>query len=371
MKTTLRDILPKIEAEWLLPAWLLIAILGAAIAETLTLGMGVQKSHHIVTGWIIGLIIASVQAIGSMMWARASHHNARRYVRMKWVGSEKKGTRRKIEDKKNSEPKLPLMLPALASVLAGIVSASAGIALYAAGNKIKMLDVILAVAAPAGSIGAAVLNGAFVESENALSEWAVKNGYNRAASGDNRSSKKRDRATSGDDRSSKRRDRATSGDDRSSKKRDRETSGDDRSSKKRDRVTSGDDRSSKRRDRATSGDDRSSNGHNRVTSGDDRSSKKRDRAASGDDRSSKKRDRATSGDDRAMTGDERSGNGHTRSFEDFKRATAEGVITPDEMSGKDVAQWAGVSASTGRRWKRELAPESNKRKLNFKERGDE
>lgn len=45
----------------------------------------------------------------------------------------------------------------------------------------------------------------------------------------------------------------------------------------------------------------------------------------------------------------------TRSQDDFDRACTEGEIDPDRMTGKKVAKWASVSASTGRRWLRERA----------------
>lgn len=43
-----------------------------------------------------------------------------------------------------------------------------------------------------------------------------------------------------------------------------------------------------------------------------------------------------------------------RSFPEFKRAVKDGRLSPSGMTGGDVGDWANVSASTGRRWKRRL-----------------
>jgi len=47
-------------------------------------------------------------------------------------------------------------------------------------------------------------------------------------------------------------------------------------------------------------------------------------------------------------------NGHERSFEEFERAVVAGDLPIAAMTGETVAEWAGRSASTGRRWKRKL-----------------
>ena len=45
-------------------------------------------------------------------------------------------------------------------------------------------------------------------------------------------------------------------------------------------------------------------------------------------------------------------NGHKRQYDDFVRAIVSGDLSL-EMSGAEIGQWAGRSASTGRRWKME------------------
>jgi hypothetical protein len=46
-------------------------------------------------------------------------------------------------------------------------------------------------------------------------------------------------------------------------------------------------------------------------------------------------------------------NGHDRSFEEFERAVIAGELSLD-MTGEAVAEWAGKSSSTGRRWLRDI-----------------
>jgi len=169
LSRTLREAIPQFEADWLLPAWLLIAIATAAIAETITIGLAVQEIYSLPTGWAIGSVVASAQAIGSMMWARSTQHNAGRYVRHKTIGP--KGDRKRVEDKANSEPALNVWGPATVSVLAGTISAWVAAALYAADGHLTGLDVALAIASPAGSIAAASLNGVFSYGEAAVSDW--------------------------------------------------------------------------------------------------------------------------------------------------------------------------------------------------------
>ena len=168
MTKSLRDILPQLEIDWLLPAWLLIAIVGAAIAEIITIGLGVQQTYNLSIGWIVGIVIASSQAMGSMMWARASQHNAGRKILFKSIGP--KDNRRSVEDKVKSEPQLNVILPLAVSVLAGVVSAWVGWYLYA-GNDTPGLGAALAIASPAGSITAAMLNGTFAYGESAVATW--------------------------------------------------------------------------------------------------------------------------------------------------------------------------------------------------------
>lgn len=165
-RRALREILPQLEVDWLLPAWLLLAILSAAVAETVTVGLGVQNTYHLWTGWAIGGVVASVQAIGSMMLARALQHNANR----------------KVYKSKNrqSEPAQNVWLPALASVMAGFVSGWVGIALYGTDGSLTVLDLALGVASPAGSITVALLNGVFAYSESAIAEWRAENAGGRS-----------------------------------------------------------------------------------------------------------------------------------------------------------------------------------------------
>jgi hypothetical protein len=166
---SLRELIPEIEIDWLLPAWLFLAISTAAVAEIWTIGVAVDRVYALPTGWAVGGVVASAQAIGSMIWARALQHNAGRYVRYKSVGP--KENRRRVEDRANSEPRLNVWGPATVSLLAGTISAWLGIALYGADGTTTGLDVALAVASPAGSVASAALNGVFAYGESALSEW--------------------------------------------------------------------------------------------------------------------------------------------------------------------------------------------------------
>jgi hypothetical protein len=59
-------------------------------------------------------------------------------------------------------------------VLAGIVSAWLAGALYAADGALTPLDVALAIAAPAGSVSAALLNGVFAYGESAVAKWQAE-----------------------------------------------------------------------------------------------------------------------------------------------------------------------------------------------------
>lgn len=147
---SLREFLPQLEIDWLLPLWLLLAIVGAAVAETVTIGLGVWQTYQIWTGWLVGGVVASAQAMGSMMWARASQYNAS--VKLK------------------TAPRLSVFWPALISVLAGVVSGWVGLYLYRQ-SELTGLGRALAVASPAGSIAAAVLNGVFASGEAAIAEF--------------------------------------------------------------------------------------------------------------------------------------------------------------------------------------------------------
>jgi len=182
MRRTLRELIPEIEIDWLLPAWLLIAILAAFVAETVTIGLSVWRLYGLWSGWAIGGVVASVQAIGSMMWARAAQHNAQRDVKFKWLGSTKKGDRRRVENKGKSEPAMNVQGPASVSVIAGIISAWLAGALYAV-DGLTALDVALAVAAPAGSVSAALLNGVFAYGETAVANWKAESGRTQKGTG--------------------------------------------------------------------------------------------------------------------------------------------------------------------------------------------
>ena len=175
---SLRSVLPRLEIDWLLPFWLLLAIIGAAVAETVTIGLGVWRAYSLWTGWLVGGVVASSQAMGSMMWARASQHNARRKVYMKAIGP--RDARRSVEDEARSEPKLSVFWPALISVLAGVVSGWVGMYLYQR-SELAGLGRALAVASPAGSIAAAVLNGVFASGEAAIAEFAERRKGRKAA----------------------------------------------------------------------------------------------------------------------------------------------------------------------------------------------
>ena len=182
MRRTLRELIPQLEIDWLLPAWLLIAILAAFIAETVTIGLSVWRLYGLWSGWAIGGVVASVQAIGSMMWARAAQHNAQRTIKFKWLGSAKKGNRRRVENKAKSEPSLNVKGPGSVSVIAGVISAWLAGALYAV-DGLTALDVALAIAAPAGSVSAALLNGVFAYGETAVANWKAESGRTQKGTG--------------------------------------------------------------------------------------------------------------------------------------------------------------------------------------------
>jgi len=167
-RRTLRELIPLLESDWLLPAWLLIAILAAFAAETWTFTDAMRSRRGTWIGLPIGFVIASTQAIGSMMWSRATQHNARRYVKRVWRGP--KDNRELVEDLKNSEPPLSVVGPATASIVAGTISLLGALALYAT-DGLTLLEIAAAIAAPGGSIGAALLNGLYVYGESELARW--------------------------------------------------------------------------------------------------------------------------------------------------------------------------------------------------------
>lgn len=170
-RTTLKTLLPQIETDWLLPVWLLLAVLSAFVAEVWIIGQGVTTVYALAVGWPIGVTVASTQALGSMMYSNASTHNARRklvYQRRR-KGEALDAPRR--ENVQKSEPRLETRLPLTISVCAGVVSALVGLALYRADGGLGLLDAILAVASPAGSIMAALLNGVFASGELAVRVW--------------------------------------------------------------------------------------------------------------------------------------------------------------------------------------------------------
>ena len=177
---TLRELIPLLESDWLLPAWLLLAIIAAFAAETWTFTDAMLSRRGSWIGLPIGFVIASTQAIGSMMWSRATQHNARRYV--KRVRRGPKDNRELVEDLKNSEPPLNVVGPAASSIVAGTISFVGALALYSL-DGITLLEFAAAIAAPGGSIGAALLNGLYVYGESELARWREERGRPRAATG--------------------------------------------------------------------------------------------------------------------------------------------------------------------------------------------
>lgn len=177
---TLRELIPLLESDWLLPAWLLLAIIAAFAAETWTFTDAMLSRRGSWIGLPIGFVIASTQAIGSMMWSRATQHNARRYVKRVWRGP--KDNRELVEDLKNSEPPLNVVGPAASSIVAGTISFVGALALYSL-DGITLLEFAAAIAAPGGSIGAALLNGLYVYGESELARWREERGRPRAATG--------------------------------------------------------------------------------------------------------------------------------------------------------------------------------------------
>lgn len=169
---SLRSLLPLFETEFLIPLWLLLAILSAMIAEVVIIGTGVERLYGLWVGWPIGLTVASVQALGSQLFSRAAMHNAQRKMVMK--RRKRGGEWEQIEDRGRSEPELTSGLPLFLSLLAGTASAVIGLALYQADGGLGFVDAVLATASPAGSVGAALLNGWYANGELALRRWKLQ-----------------------------------------------------------------------------------------------------------------------------------------------------------------------------------------------------
>jgi hypothetical protein len=163
---TLKEKLPQWETDYLMPAWLILAILAAAVAETVVVGYGVQKLYGLWLGWPVGFVIASTQALGSQMYSYNATHNSRRYI--KW--RTRQGQR--YFNEWEAEPALNIWLPLAVSIGAGVVAGSVGVALYRSiSDTLSVALVALSVASPAGSIAAALLNGLFASGELALRQW--------------------------------------------------------------------------------------------------------------------------------------------------------------------------------------------------------
>jgi hypothetical protein len=163
---TLKEKLPQWETDYLMPAWLILAILAAAVAETVVVGYGVQKLYGLWLGWPVGFVVASTQALGSQMYSYNATHNSRRYI--KW--RTRQGQR--YFNEWEAEPALNVWLPLAVSIGAGVVAGSVGVALYRSiSDTLSVALVALSVASPAGSIAAALLNGLFASGELALKGW--------------------------------------------------------------------------------------------------------------------------------------------------------------------------------------------------------
>ena len=82
---------------------------------------------------------------------------------------------------------------------------------------------------------------------------------------------------------------------------------------------------------------------------------KEQEAAIEKERTKQEQARAKAAQASAKTNDQEavSGNGHKRSFDEFERAVMSGELSLD-MTGADIAKWAGKKPATGRRWKRNL-----------------
>jgi hypothetical protein len=170
-RRTLKTLLPQLETDWLLPAWLLLAVLSAFVAEVWIIGQGVVRVYGLMVGWPIGVTVASTQALGSMMYSNASAHNARRKLVYQRRRKNESLDAPRREDVQKSEPRLVTGLPFAISVCAGVASALVGLALYQADGGLGVLDGVLAVASPAGSIMAALLNGVFMSGQEAVRLW--------------------------------------------------------------------------------------------------------------------------------------------------------------------------------------------------------
>lgn len=78
-----------------------------------------------------------------------------------------------------------------------------------------------------------------------------------------------------------------------------------------------------------------------------------ERTKQAEERTKQEQARARTAQASVKSNDQRtvSGNGHKRSFGEFERAVMSGELSL-EMSGSQIGEWACVSASTGRRWRK-------------------
>jgi len=185
-KRALRETLPTWEVDTLIPLWLVLAILAAATSEVWTIGAGVLEVYGVHVGWAIALTIASSQAMASMMTARALTHNAAARTVTKvaaWPSAiklvagalDRRLPQRRVIDIERSDPRLSLSAPLAISIGAGLASAVVSWALYDQLSPDQgLLNFILAVIAPAGSLAAALLNGVFAYGEQAAADRPAK-----------------------------------------------------------------------------------------------------------------------------------------------------------------------------------------------------
>lgn len=166
---TLRRLIPWFEIEILFPLWMTGAILAAFVAELTVISKGIIEVYQLpAVGIAVGVVIASVQALGAALASYNWTHNASR----KLVYSRRKGQEGQI-DKARSQPAFDPWRPMLISVLAGVLAAFVALALYTEirDGQLVYLDYAIALGSPVGSIAAAVLNGLFVSNETADAEW--------------------------------------------------------------------------------------------------------------------------------------------------------------------------------------------------------
>lgn len=179
-RAPIRETIVRWETDTLIPLWIVLAILTAAVCETWTVGTGIVAIYGLYLGWPIGLVIASTQAMASMLSARAIVHNAaaRKVTKVSawpaWVkllagAFKRKLPQRRVIDMQRSDPLLNALVPLAISTGAGLASFLAAWALYNQTNPEQVqLNAILAAVAPAGSIAAALLNGIFAYGEQLI-----------------------------------------------------------------------------------------------------------------------------------------------------------------------------------------------------------